>query len=353
MSKTEDAASRAYKAVASPNLLINGDFAVAQRGTALSFTASDTGYVADRWLCSNASSGEFGLNQLSYTGSAQEFEHYLYLNVSTADASLTAAQRVHITQKIEGYNVRNLALGKSNAKTVTLSFWHKHHKAGINCVSFRSESAGRSYVVEYTQDTADAWEFEEITVPLDTGGTWLSTLNGWGIAVDFAVATGSNYQTTAETWASGDYMSTSNQVNNMDSTDNYFSLAGVKLEVGDYATPWAHRSFADELALCQRYYEKSYEYSVAPGTVTATGAWDITGQKAVQTQYIGSPFQVPKRDAPTMSGWGTDGTADRIQGTDSANLTLSGFTVSSRQIQGITATASFVLHDRYRIHWEA
>ena len=40
----------------------------------------------------------------------------------------------------------------------------------------------------------------------------------------------------------------------MDNTSNEFFLTGVQMEVGDTATAFEHRSFGEELALCQRYY---------------------------------------------------------------------------------------------------
>ena len=40
----------------------------------------------------------------------------------------------------------------------------------------------------------------------------------------------------------------------MATTNNTFYITGIQLEVGEQATPFEHRSFADELQRCQRYY---------------------------------------------------------------------------------------------------
>ena len=57
-------------------------------------------------------------------------------------------------------------------------------------------------------------------------------------------------------WQSGNAVSTNNQVNLMNSTDNEFYITGWQVEVGNTATPFEHRSYGEELALCQRYYEQ-------------------------------------------------------------------------------------------------
>jgi predicted transposase YdaD len=40
----------------------------------------------------------------------------------------------------------------------------------------------------------------------------------------------------------------------MSSTDNEWYITGIQIEVGSVATPFEHRSFGEELALCRRYY---------------------------------------------------------------------------------------------------
>jgi hypothetical protein len=58
----------------------------------------------------------------------------------------------------------------------------------------------------------------------------------------------------------------------MDTLNAEFNLTGIQLEIGEQATPFEHRSFADELARCQRYYQKSYTDSVTAGSVSQLGA---------------------------------------------------------------------------------
>jgi hypothetical protein len=90
----------------------------------------------------------------------------------------------------------------------------------------------------------------------------------------------------------------------LDNTANNFHLSQVQLEVGAEATPFEYRTIQEEIALCERYYEKSYNLTTAPG---ATGSSNYPGREyyrfgGAHTGDIGgtTTFQVSKRAAPTM-----------------------------------------------------
>jgi len=128
----------------------------------------------------------------------------------------------------------------------------------------------------------------------------------------------------------------------------------VKLEYGSEATEFVARPFGEELALCQRYYQKSYQSTQYPGTVTSGGSQSYTAQRTATQQYISpAQFAVPMRVTPTLVIYGTDGTLNRVNGIDSGNLVAGSFALSDRQIRVITTTTSHVLHDRYQFHWTA
>jgi hypothetical protein len=230
------------------NKIINGKMEIAQRGT--SFAAA-SGYTLDRWQIDASSSAVLTASQQNDVPSSNEFQNSLRTAVTTADSSIAAGEFARFQYKLEGYNVREFI-----GKTFTLSFWVRSSKTGIHCVGMRNSGADRSYVGEYTINAANTWEQKSITVTggFPSTGTWDWT-NGVGIGLNFMLACGSTFQTTAGAWQTGNFLGSANQVNCLDTIGNIFAITGVQLEVGSVATPFEHRPFGAELALCQRYYE--------------------------------------------------------------------------------------------------
>jgi hypothetical protein len=254
------------------NVIIGGDFTTNpwQRGTSSTPAVSSTTWLADRWLIASLmSTGQFLNRSTTDVPTADEagvaatlaYE----LAASVAEASPGAGAYYGLQQRIEGYNIAHLGFGKAGTRYLTLSFWHKHTKTGTYSVTFRNSAGNRSYAAEYTQSVTNTWEKAEITIPVDTTGTWLYD-NGIGLQVYFAFVTGTNYQGTPGAWAAANYLGSTNQVNALDSLSNYCRIALVQLEAGPEATEFEARDVGTELALCQRYYCKSYTQGTNPGT---------------------------------------------------------------------------------------
>lgn len=258
------------------NKIIGGDFTTNpwQRGTSFTGAANNT-YTADRFVYGASGTGVVNILKTADAPTATEAglftQHCLHVDVTTADAAMDAADVYNIVQKIEGLNAASFGFGQSGTRYVTLSFWHKHTKTGTYCVALRNGSNTRSYVAEYTQDVTNTWEKATVTVAVDTTGTWLYD-TGVGLNVAFVLAAGSTVLTTKDTWATGDFVATANQVNALDSTANNFKIALVQLEAGTTATPFETRSVGQELALCQRYFQKfgtvrASQYAAGPSTL--------------------------------------------------------------------------------------
>ncbi len=231
------------------NKIINGSMDIAQRGTSFAAIASGA-YSLDRWVFGNATAGVVTISQQSDVPNNNEFQSSLRVAVTTADTSIAAGDVATINQLVEGYNARDLI-----GRTFTLSFWVRSSKTGTHCVGLRNSGNDRSYVAEYTISAANTWEYKTVTVSggLITAGTWNWT-NGSGVQLAWTLAAGTTFQTTANAWQTGLFVATANQVNCLDTIGNIFAITGVQLEVGSVATPFEHRLFGQELALCQRYY---------------------------------------------------------------------------------------------------
>jgi hypothetical protein len=270
------------------NRIINGDMRIAQRGTSFAAIVSGS-YSLDRW-----SSGQVGAMACTVSQSTDvpnnTFQSSLKVDVTTADTSIAAGDYSHIRQSIEGYNVRDLI-----GNTFTLSFWVKSPKAGVHCISFANLGAAsisdRSYIKEYTISAANTWEYKAVSVDegLITAGTWDWT-NGQGLEVTFVLAAGTTFQTTADAWQTGNFLATANQVNVMDNTANDFYITGVQLEPGPVATPFEQRPIGTELALCQRYYEKSNSFDL----------YGHVGSASDTFRNLLFPFAVEKRANPNI-----------------------------------------------------
>jgi len=307
------------------NRIINGGMDIAQRGTSFAAIASGA-YSLDRWLFSNTSAAVGTVSQQPDVPSDNEFQSSLRFAVTTADASIAAGDVALINQYIEGYNVRDLI-----GRPLTLSFRVRSSKTGVHCVSFGNSNTDRTFVSEYTVNAVNTWETKTITVSagLITAGTWNWT-NGLGLQVRFALAAGPTFQTTAGAWQTGNFLATANQVNCLDTVGNIFAITGVQLELGSVATPFEHRPYGMELALCQRYYLKSYNIDVAPGSALLSG---VKSGVAVDTEriFLSMCFPVSMRSTPSITLYGENGASGvwtAIGGVNTASASNEGISTS-------------------------
>ena len=244
-------------ALSNRNLIINGAMQVDQRNNGSSITVPNAvnTYVPDRFRINESSGAEFTAQRVD--DAPVGFEYSSKITVSTADTSLGAAEFNRMVHAIEGQNISHLNWGTSNAKTLTLTFYVKSSVTGQYYISVFNSAANRTLLKGYTINSANTWEKKTITIIGDQTGTWLTT-NGAGIYLMWSLGSGSNYQSnTLDAYQASFAMAKSDQVNFAASVSSTWQLTGVQLEVGEQDTPFEHRSFADELARCQRYYFES------------------------------------------------------------------------------------------------
>ena len=233
------------------NLIINGAMNVAQRGT--SAVTATANFPVDRFRVDHSTDGAFTGEQSTDVPSDQGFTKSMKYQTTTADSSLAANQYFYTRHIIEGLNSAHLMFGSSSAKTVTLSFWVKSSLTGTFGGSVWNDGFNRSYPYSYTISAANTWEKKTITITGDTSGTWLTT-NGRGINIGWGLGLGSDYSGTAGAWAASGLLSVTGATSLIGTLNATWYITGVQLEVGDTATDFEHRTFADELHKCQRYY---------------------------------------------------------------------------------------------------
>lgn len=269
------------------NKIINGDMRIDQRnaGAAVTINTGPKTYTLDRWHANAQSSdGVFTVQQS--TTAPTGFTNSLLATVTTADASIGADQYYLLCQRIEGNNVADLGFGSATAKTVTLSFWVRSSLTGTFSGSFENGAEDRAYPFTYSISSADTWEQKTITIAGDTSGTWL-TDNGIGLFIWFDLGSGSNKRGTAGSWTGGSNLyGATGAVQLIGTNGATFYITGVQLEVGSVATPFEHRSYGDELARCQRYYQRGFVdfYVYYAGSATLYGP---------------APFHTEMRDTPS------------------------------------------------------
>ena len=332
------------------NRIINGDMRIDQRNAGASGTANQ--YTVDRfaYFGAAASKGTWQQNAGSVTPPTG-FTNYWGFTSSSA-YTVGATEQFNLYQPVEGFNVSDLAWGTANAKTVTLSFWVRSSLTGTFGGSIYNSAVNRSYPYSYTISSANTWEYKTITVSGDTSGTWLTT-NGIGLYLNFSLGAGSTVSGTAGAWAATRYDSATGATSVVGTNGATFYLTGVQLEVGTAATPFERRQYGQELALCQRYYEKSYNVDVVPGAVTTLGA---PRQRVVATDFWWSvAFKVAKRADPTCVTYSnrisnSSGNLFQVDGTGSP--TDRAVTVSSQSQAGYQMYSSTIGSAAALVEWQ-
>ena len=278
------------------NLLINGAMQIAQRGTSTASISSGTNFVLDRTKLNLTNGGTWTMSQSTTVPSGQGFSHSLKIDCTTADTSLGSTDYLLLQQLIEGQNVQHLAFGTSGAKSVTVSFWIRSNKTGTYTCEVQQQDSGGSFYQNakaFTISSADTWEKKEITFVGNTSNNIINS-NAVGFYTTIWLGTGSSR--SSGTFTDGTWHNTtanrihSSQVNLADSTDNELYLTGFQLELGENASDFEHRSYGEELALCQRYFQRISGASDAftiSGKCQGTTSVDVT--LAMPTNLRASP----------------------------------------------------------------
>jgi hypothetical protein len=291
-------ASVAY--AAGKNKIINGDFSIWQRGSSIALAAGTPVYGADRFRAT----GNGNFSRQSFTpGTAPvagyEGQYFARWNLTSN------SQNYDFSQRIE--NARTFA-----GQTVTLSFWAKASATTTNAF------------------------YPRILQSFGTGGSPSSAVYTDGSNINLTTSWTRYTVTLAIPSVSGKTFGTANdsylgvilQCNTTSVVD--IDFWGWQLEAGSTATAFATASGNSpqaELAMCQRYYQKTLSKIKQVGYNTASGEMNVW-----------FAFPVYMRISPSVTA-----TTETVSGASTSiqNISQQGFTIS------IGATVGGVFYSTY------
>jgi len=264
------------------NKLINGGFAIWQRGT----SQTGDGYGSDdRWFNGNsgttktASRQTFTFGQTDVPGNPQYFSRTVVTSVAGSGNYAMKEQRVENVSTFSG-------------QTCVFSFWAK-------------ADATKNVAVEFIQNFGSGGSPSSTVAAI--GVTTVQLTTSWArysVVVNVPSVSGKTIGTSLNDFFSARWWfdagsSFNARTNSLGQQSGTFDIANVQLEAGSIATPFEQRPISTELQLCQRYYEKSYNIDVAPGTSTNLGVmYQLGATDASNNIGLNLCFKVQKRVTP-------------------------------------------------------
>jgi len=306
------------------NIVINGGMQCSQRSTSATGVGASNGVFpcVDRMkIMAGTTAGRLTMSQVADVHDG--FANALKFDCTTADTSIAADEFFILRTLFEGQDLQQIKKGTSDAEKLTLSFYVKGNASATYTCELEDRDNSRYNSQEFSVTTS--WTRVVKTFLADTTGSFGDD-NAESLAINFWLHSGSTY--TGGTHTDNVWHTTNNQrvgdnqTSIFDSTDREFFITGIQLEVGSQATPFEHRSFGEELLLCQRYFETfgGTAYQPVGMAIGTSGTRD----------RVNVPFKVQKRAAPTLTV-STDliisyrvGYDQNITGTADLNISING-----------------------------
>jgi hypothetical protein len=302
------------EALADQNLIINGSMAISQEltlGGVGGFSTATAKYACDGWMVSTNYAGSVTVYYGTEVGVGGGFAANCVLSVSAASAA-TATSYFGIMQQVEGNRWARLNWGTSNAQPISVGFWASSEQvSGVATFAVRNNAGNRSYCVPFNLSTTGT--YFTFTIPGCTDGTWPRD-NTTGMNILVMSQVGSNFKApTANAWVTGNYFGAPTQGDLHSAGANAIRIWGVTvipgtIPVPQELAPFAMRLYDQELALCQRYYEKTYPLADQPGKSYPNPNGGGSLPQIVWSggfAYAGSVwhYKARKRVAPTVTSY--------------------------------------------------
>ena len=316
------------------NMIINGDFQIAQRATtATGFNGSPNWVFStvDRWKLGMSGAGTWTSSQDTDVPIGQGFTKSWKLDCTTADAAVDAGDYFLLEQKIEANRMAELCWGTARAKPVTLSFWVKAGVTGDCNAMLHADNFNTTRIVNqnFTIHNANEWEYKTMTFPAHGPENPWTTDNTCGVRLWLWFKAGSDWTAGSGTrnyWRNnaGNQQAPGTTINIASSTSNNLWITGVQFEAGYNATPFDYKSYADQLHDCHRYY-----WQVNDGNYRRFG-----GYKRHDSNVhfeIQSPVPMRIAPSPTLSDGGLFTNCQGNFGSTQSNPTIAEWNIDTGQ----------------------
>ena len=295
------------------NLIINGAMQVAQRAT--SSTANGYGSL-DRYHIGNGGVDENPTHAQVDVASGTTpytlgFRKALKITNGNQTSGAGSGDYMYMKHVFEAQDIANSGWNYlSSSSFITLSFYVKSSVAqSFKGYFITQDGTAYLYPFETGSLSADTWTKVTKTIPGNSNLTFNND-NGSGLELYIWSFLGTDFtasSVTEDAWAT--YASAARTKDNTSTwyttNDATLEFTGFQLEVGSVATDFEHRSFGQELALCERYYQKSYNYSTALATATSTAAIINSAYSTISYAGIMVQFKVKMRATPTCTIYST------------------------------------------------
>ena len=287
------------------NVISNGAMTVSQRATSASYTSGGVFPALDRFKAIGNSSMTVNTT-ISQTADSPDGLGYCLKVLVNASQTPSGSENFIIRYSGEEQDMKRFGYGTSACKEATISFSVKSNKTGTYSVQIYLGNYSPNIITTYTINSANTWERKTITLPTYTTSFSHAADNARGLMIDWHLSSGPDDIVSTTGWVTSptNARAATGQVNLLDATSNYWQMTNVQFEVGDTATSFEHRSFAEELQRCQRYYYRMQNGSSGSYWVGHTSSYG--GNNNIVMIHL----PVCMRDNPTL---GTSSTASHFQ----------------------------------------
>ena len=326
------------------NKIHNGSFIINQRGGPYTSTGSEN--MMDRFSHGESASFTFDTTTTVDSSGPAGFRKSLKITPDSTQTP-TGGQNAFIGHRIEGQDLQDLCFGTSSAKKITISFYAKSSSQNNNhqyTLQIRKyDDSNNRNMVNRAFTVTSSWQRFIMTFDGDTAENIRNDTSA-GMQILWHLSTGPDdihgaSTTFGRTVNNSLYSGVTGQSNFMDNTSNEFYLTGVQLEVGDTATPFEHRSLAEEKKLCERYYQ-TYGFTTLMGS--------LAGQ-------VGTPrilFPTEMRDTPSVTvEYGSNGNGsfrNQNNGSTLTGHTTFNYYTNGFDCRGNSGSANIIYSSTYK-----